>query len=220
LRSHFVEQKVHLHFFKSGQMKDKVLWYGSILLISVSISALLEGISAQIVFEDEIPSQQKSEEDLETGGDSFDVRFCSLQTHLAREIIHINEPDLQLFSWSCRNVNHFKIDFFLQYYEEIANGHVIKDVDKFKRQQGCLCLSHLKDPHCGSDLKQYDNGCYFECAQKRNPSELLRSNILNHALILDKTTKSNGNIFIFLRAPASELGSLFVRMRHLISLSY
>jgi len=56
-----------------------------------------------------------------------------------------------------------------EYMYELLFGHQIKDIEKFRRQKGCLCNNRFKDPHCGSDNKNYDNGCYFECAQKRNP---------------------------------------------------
>ncbi|ODM95986.1 Serine protease HTRA1 [Orchesella cincta] len=56
-----------------------------------------------------------------------------------------------------------------EYMYELLFGHQIRDAEKYKRQQGCLCNNRLRDPHCGSDYKLYDNGCYFECAQKRNP---------------------------------------------------
>ncbi|CAL8121766.1 unnamed protein product [Orchesella dallaii] len=56
-----------------------------------------------------------------------------------------------------------------EYMYELLFGHQIRDAEKYKRQQGCLCNNRLKDPHCGSDYKLYDNGCYFECAMKRNP---------------------------------------------------
>jgi hypothetical protein len=29
----------------------------------------------------------------------------------------------------------------------------------------------LKDPHCGTNGKEYDNGCFFLCAQQREKGQ-------------------------------------------------